>query len=151
MDNNRNTFAHAILQSQTEYDDGTFLDRNRVVRWYHIGSIQPVVIRRSHHSCCSCSGQFSRQCVRSKSTRDVTSATFDPKITVGGRIWVYWELEHPWWHLTRNETHGSQVVQEERSHHRCFLQPVQRACALVDLDAGRRFYEHGRASSSTLV
>lgn len=35
------------------------------------------------------------------------TCSFDPQVSAGGRTWVYWELEDPWWHLNRNITHGS--------------------------------------------
>ena len=103
VDGNRNTFAHLIVQSQTEYEDGIFYDNNRIVRWYHIGSIQPVVTDST--ITVGNDVAFSRIAFGYKHV--TYTASFDPLITLGGRIWVYWELEHPWWHLTRNETHGS--------------------------------------------
>lgn len=100
---NRNTFAHLIVQSQTEYEDGTWLDQNRVVRWYHIERILPQVI----DSTISTTGGVAFTRPAFGIIHMTWTCILDPQVSAGGRTWVYWELEDPWWHLNRNITHGS--------------------------------------------
>ena len=40
---NRNTFTHCTISSQVMLQDNTWWDINRIVHWYHIPAIQPVV------------------------------------------------------------------------------------------------------------
>lgn len=104
VDGNRNTFAHIIVQSQTEYEDGTWIDQNRVVQWYHINRINPAVVEATITT-------NSPQPSTNYLPFGILHATYEfyvvPEITLGGRTWVYTELEFPFSFLSRNNTHGS--------------------------------------------
>lgn len=113
-DGNRNTFAHLIVYSQTQYEDGSWLDAQRVVHWYHINAILPAMVDSTITSVNPAGMSFSRNPAGDLHT--TWSLTFTSETTTGGTTYVYWELQDPWWHLPRNLTHGSRWCRSPTSN-----------------------------------
>ena len=113
-DTPRNTFVHLILQAQTEYEDGTYLDQQRVIRWYHVNSIFTPIVDKTGPS--PYGGNIVTWTANQFGQWHVTQrAQVNPSVSLGGRVWVHWQLEDPWWHLTRNMTDGSRWCRTDYS------------------------------------
>jgi hypothetical protein len=104
-DGNRNTFSHMHVQSQTEIEDGQWIDRHRVIQWYHKNIytfLNDATITTNANGLATMSTRSFGQ----MHTTWYCDFTADAP-TVGGNVYAYWEFEDPWWHLPRNLTHGS--------------------------------------------
>jgi hypothetical protein len=104
-DGNRNTFSHMHVQSQTEIEDGQWIDSHRVIKWYH-KNIHPFLNDATITTNLNGPVTMSTRNFGEMHTTWYCDFRADAN-TVGGTVFAYWEFEDPWWHLPRNLTHGS--------------------------------------------
>ena len=121
-DEPRNTFVHMITQAQTEFEDGTYIDNQRVIHWYHADHIKTSIVDKAAGPSTNAATPYETGVKVTWTDRQFGIIHVEQRAqvlslvpSIGGRVWVHWELEDPWWHLTRNLTHGSRYCRNDNT------------------------------------